>query len=330
VAAAVAAVADLKAKREAKWRKEAKNQAEKRRGVVLFGDSVTQKDNTLSWVSGQPQAGQTHQILYNKRAVRGMNQYNDVIMHVGFDGWTNNLKEVSMYPLPRDDALRRESWELEHGPGDWWTCKVDVPSTAVMCDFVFSGGGNLFDNNQGQDYHTSVSGGLSLDELEEGIYQKVKASHEKKSAEDDERCYRSNLARALRRMAGISKTLDDNDDDMRMKRVATFLTVDPPNPKPGHPLVVRYDPSHTPLKGHSPVFLYGGWNRNTHKEKVREEMVREGDGWYSATLNVPQDACMLDFQVINRQGRDSNGNHGVKDDNHKRGYHVPIFNKNKR
>jgi hypothetical protein len=106
-----------------------------------------------------------------------------------------------------------------------------------MCDFVFSGGGNLFDNNQGQDYHTSVSGGLSLDELEEGIYQKVKASHEKKSAEDDERCYRSNLARALRRLAGISKTLDDNDDDMRMKRVAKFLTVDPPNPKPGHPLV---------------------------------------------------------------------------------------------
>jgi hypothetical protein len=94
--------------------------------------------------------------------------------------------------------------------------------------------------------------------------------------------------------------------------------------------VVRYDPSHTPLKGHSPIFLYGGWNRNTHKEKVREEMVREGDGWYSATLNVPQDACMLDFQIINRQGRDSNGNHGVKDDNHKRGYHVPIFNKNKR
>ena len=46
--------------------------------------------------------------------------------------------------------------------------------------------------------HLQVAGGLSINELEEGIYAKLKEGNAEKDRELDEQCYRSTVARQLR------------------------------------------------------------------------------------------------------------------------------------
>ncbi len=42
-------------------------------------------------------------------------------------------------------------------PGDWWSCKVDVLTTAAVLDFVFTNSDkSMWDNNGMQDFHTAV------------------------------------------------------------------------------------------------------------------------------------------------------------------------------
>ena len=65
-----------------------------------------------------------------------------------------------------------------------------------------------------------------------------------------------------------------------------------------------YNPSHTPLKHDNQIYICGGWNRGCHSETVQLEMAKQDDGWYWLTLPVPSDAYMLDFDIMNRQGRD--------------------------
>eukprot|EP00959_Pyramimonas_sp_CCMP1952_P458064 9476014-Pyramimonas_sp.AAC.3 len=69
-------------------------------------------------------------------------------------------------------------------------------------------------------------------------------------------------------------------------------------------VTVLYNPEHTPLKNDNQIYVCGGWNRLRHVETVRLEMARQDDGWYALTLRVPSDAYMLDFDIMNRQGRD--------------------------
>eukprot|EP00959_Pyramimonas_sp_CCMP1952_P458063 9476014-Pyramimonas_sp.AAC.2 len=383
-------VETLRVQRDERYRTTAKQQANARTGAVLATHSTNSIDNCISWIGGGITAGETHQIVYNKKfmqlarslenlprsisdlrppaenhqidPLQGMNQYVELIMHVGFDGWTNNNTEVPMYPLPKDDpdeesvqrnailhkvradegrwgvvwrVCSRHRWHntalvvgararprglVDLHPGHPTHCSHvrlcvfwrreplrqqpwgRLPHTGAICSGVASHSvkNRVTFNLQVKtlspvsdslhhplmsvshvsqscqsvtplphcplNFPPQVSGGLSINELEEGIYKKLVEGNVQKDRERDEQCYRSTFTRQLRMLVspnilptmmppgecsiadpiimyhephvdhllGLGNNKNDEEVlDGRLKRVAKFLRVEPSKPKAG-------------------------------------------------------------------------------------------------
>ena len=74
--------------------------------------------------------------------------------HVGFNAWATVLSP--------DVAMTRSA-------SGTWSCTVSVPSTATQLDVVFNDGASTWDNNGGQDWHFSVTGGATVTWKMDGV-----------------------------------------------------------------------------------------------------------------------------------------------------------------
>jgi hypothetical protein len=92
-----------------------------------------------------PQAGQNVTITYDATG-RALESSSQVLLHYGFNGWN---------PVISPDAPM--TWNATDSV---WEVTVPVQSTATVLDFVFTDGAGAWDNNNGQDWHYTVEGGV--------------------------------------------------------------------------------------------------------------------------------------------------------------------------
>ncbi len=113
---------------------------------VFVGDgSGSTPDDDVVEISPDPaQAGQDVTITYNP-AGRILASSSPVYIHHGFNGWTPTIEP--------DPAM---TWNAVDSV---WQITLPVQSSATVIDMVFNDGAGTWDNNDGQDWHFSVSGG---------------------------------------------------------------------------------------------------------------------------------------------------------------------------
>jgi hypothetical protein len=92
------------------------------------------------------QANASVTIAYNASG-RNLASATGVKAHVGFNAWASVVSP--------DAAMTK-------GADGLWRCSLSVPSTATQLDVVFNDGASTWDNNGGQDWHFSVTGGASI------------------------------------------------------------------------------------------------------------------------------------------------------------------------
>jgi len=99
-----------------------------------------------------PIAGQSVTITYDP-AGRPLAGAGTVKLHYGFNTWSPTISP--------DPAMTLDSGK--------WTITVPVASNATQLDVVFNNGGSTWDNNGGQDWHFSVTGGVNNQWTMDGV-----------------------------------------------------------------------------------------------------------------------------------------------------------------
>ena len=78
------------------------------------------------WLGGGPRHGDSA-IVYNRRNPNGLGDGGQLFMHLGYNGWQGDPRQVGMRPLSHDHPSRAEYWLNDQG-GDWWIAEpVFVP-----------------------------------------------------------------------------------------------------------------------------------------------------------------------------------------------------------
>ena len=284
------------------------------------------------WLGGGARHGDSA-IIYNRRNPNGLGDGGQCFMHMGYNGWQGDPRQVAMRPLQHDHPVRTELWLNDKG-GDWWIAEpVYVHPEASVLDFVFSDGEGEYDNFGGKDYHSPVGTehGDPAPEIDhvgereaqlEAEFGHLDAQFAEKAAKRAERQFVS-------RQSFDAKIVED-------VAVAKVVTL-PPNPVAGQEIEIFYrhspqdmDDLDAPLRGASDVFVQGGWNRWTHGEQfgpTRMSPAQSPPGGEGAApalvarVTAPPDAHCLDF-VFTDDARSMSGRYDSKNG---LDYHAPIF-----
>ncbi len=104
------------------------------------GDAVT-------WYPAEPEAGGTLTIGYDVIAGALPDETNPVYIHIGHSGWQDIISPDPVMTYNPDSS--------------WWEYTYAIPGWATSVNFVFNDGAGTWDNNNGQDWWVTVTGGSS-------------------------------------------------------------------------------------------------------------------------------------------------------------------------
>ncbi len=287
-------------------------------------------DEVYHWLGTNPKPGD-NAIIYNRRNKKhGFGDGGQCIMHMGYNGWQGQPRQVGMQPLAHDHPARVEYW-LDSGGGDWWIADpIYIHPEAKVLDFVFSNGEGTYDNAGGRDYHAPV--GLedgTLPPEEDHVAKREAILEEEQGPLDATAAHRAGQ-RAERKFLARSSFAPRPPEDPATAKVVTVPAV----PVAGQPVDVFYrldrsDPK-CPLRTND-VFIQGSWNRWTHPDGFGPTQMFPADPSilpggpnakpaYTAKIFVPKNAHVMDFYFKDTQ---ANGQ-GNYDSKYGLDYHVNI------
>ena len=287
-------------------------------------------DEVYHWLGTNPKPGD-NAIIYNRRNKKhGFGDGGQCIMHMGYNGWQGQPRQVGMQPLAHDHPARVEYW-LDSGGGDWWIADpIYIHPEAKVLDFVFSNGEGQYDNAGGRDYHAPV--GLedgTLPPEEDHVAKREALLEEEQGPLDATAAHRAGQ-RAERKFLARSSFAPRPPEDPATAKVVTVPAI----PVAGKPVDVFYrldrsDPK-CPLRTND-VFIQGSWNRWTHSDGFGPTQMFPADPSmlpggpnakpaYTAKIFVPKNAHVMDFYFKDTQ---ANGQ-GNYDSKYGLDYHVNI------
>ncbi|CAL4997198.1 unnamed protein product [Urochloa decumbens] len=248
--------------------------------------------------------------LHYNRHSRPLVHSNEIWVHGGYNNWIDGLS-FSERLVHHDDK-----------DGDWWYTDVTLPQRAYVLDCVFadgpSGNARNYDNNGRRDFHAIVPNNIMTDEKywveeEQKIYTRLQ--HERREREEAIRIKAERRAKMKAEM---------KEKTMRMFLVSQkhIVYTEPLEIHAGTTVDVLYNPSNTVLKGKPEVWLRCSFNRWMHPGGVLppQKMVKAEHGSHlKATVNVPQDAYIMDFVFSESEEG------GIFDNRNGLDYHIPVF-----
>ena len=317
------------AARKEKLLQEARIVVAERRGTTA--DTVLPRENArpgvFAWVVA-PESGCTAVMLYNKRA-GPLKDAGSVLLHVGYDGWW--MKDKRVLPMRQlTDAAEVKKYAAtikansSSGGGggeddeEWWCVEVPVWNTAATLDFAFTNDARtVWDNAQGNDFHSVVKKAPSGEKLVQLVHQALNAASVEEAVRGEALAHQRVVQRA-----NIKALASRQRRDMQRK----FLYTEPIAPVAGQKVTVYYNPDRTVLRGRPDVFVRGSFNRWTHKQSFgpikMEPAVPEagGMGFLAAQVEIPSDAHFVD--LVFQDSPDTHG--GFLDNNRGVDYHLPV------
>jgi len=115
---------------------------------VWVGQNATNPSDRVVLTPETPVAGQPVTIAYDP-AGGPLSTTGPIFLHYGFNDWSTVIA-----PDPAmTDANADGIWEIT----------VNIPASATQLDMVFNNGANVWDNNNGADWHFAVDGGDPVD-----------------------------------------------------------------------------------------------------------------------------------------------------------------------
>jgi hypothetical protein len=103
------------------------------------------QDSAVNWWPQEPEASQSVTISYDLTLGTLDPTTDPVYIHIGDSGWNNVISPDPQMIFNPDSS--------------YWQYTYTIPGAASSVDFVFNDGGSNWDNNNGQDWHISVTGG---------------------------------------------------------------------------------------------------------------------------------------------------------------------------
>ncbi|KAL8214719.1 hypothetical protein R6Q57_004168 [Mikania cordata] len=291
-------------------RMQAKNEAERRRGILEEHlQKAVKSDDNVWYIEPSEFKGEDKVRLYYNKSVGPLANAKDVWVHGGYNNWRDGLSII--------EKLEK----FEGKVGNWWYADVVVPYRSLVLDWVFADGppqrATLYDNNNRKDFHAIVPISIPQDlfwaEEESEIYKKLQA--ERRIREEEIRAKAEKTARMKA--------------EMKERTVKTFLLsqknivyTDPLDVRAGALVTVFYNPANTVLNGKPEVWLRCSFNRWTHRMGLLppQKMLPAYNGTHVKTaVKVPLDAYVMDFVFSEKETDD-----GVFDNKNGMDYHLPV------
>ena len=289
-------------------------------------------DEVYHWLGTNPRPGDNG-IIYNRRNKKsGFGDGGQCLMHMGYNGWQGEPRQVGMQPLAHDHPARVEYW-LDSGGGDWWIADpVYIHPDARVLDFVFSNGEGQYDNAGGRDYHAAVGADDgTLPPEEDNVGKREELLEQEQGPLDATAAHRAGQ-RAERKFLARSSFAPRPPEDPATAKVVTVPAV----PVAGQPVDVFYRLDRTdpkcPLRTND-VFIQGSWNRWTHKDTFGPTQMFPADPAtlpgganakpaYTAKIFAPKNAHVMDFYFKDTQNQGQG--QGNYDSKYGLDYHVNI------
>jgi len=320
-AASLARIA-FRQRREAEVRAEAAaTVSERRRPEVNALQAADRAQGVFAWTT-PPIAGKKAFLAFNKHK-SPLEHSNTVRVHVGYDGWWNQVKQVyDMALMPTNEVIHGGLMgprAAHDHTQQWYGCLVDVPHSAAVLDFVFSDRDQrTWDNNNMKDFHTRIQGALTNEELTDILATALR----KESAERDQEGEDRAAKRAQRKAAVKGEALKK-----RRSAINTFLYTVPYMPAAGQKVEVYYNPDHTPLRGRPNIYMRAGWNRWSLAQGFQAAAPMSPTlspklGFWRGELTVPEDAWGMDLMFIDTNNPQQAT--GFFDNNGGLDYHFPV------
>ena len=267
----------------------------------VFDNAFESVRNVYACVS-RPLAGSKVIILYNRKQLlpndnSSLEEVKSMFAMIGYNGWSlQHAIKVDLQPLKNDHSpLANHDQEN----CDWWKFELDVPSEALVIDFVVGDSKGNFDNNNGKDYHIETA--AETDEIVEDNSReaqidreyKLLAEKRREKNEEDLMFVRKCAENAVRAKAALlaKKAISSIRGEFRVH-------TDPLRPKAGEKVTIRYRPDGGPLTFARAIYVDINFNRvKSHPGKMEKVDMRAGinGGVLETTIDVPLDAHVVDF-----------------------------------
>ncbi|KAK3242687.1 hypothetical protein CYMTET_47632 [Cymbomonas tetramitiformis] len=324
---AEAELVELRATMYDTWVTEEREHAERKvdelqtalRGSI--GMAASAKDGVFFVVPAMPSPGEAATLYYStsNTALNGR----EVKMHLGTNSWMTPSGEAGAFLESEMEPVAAEDMPVGslvggNVGGDWKSLGFTVPEEAMVLNFVCSDGAHVWDNNDSNDYHITVSGGeerlqAGREPLLEDLFKKLLSGRE---TEEREKC----LANAKRNFMKM-KAKAESMRVLRRRQEHVLYTV-PEQIVAGQPVTIHYNPCNTCLSGSPEVYILGGWNRWHHDEPIAHTKMEYSDkdsSHMEVTIDVPSDVCLMDLVFCNGLGEGA-----TYDNKNKLDYHLPV------
>ncbi|WVZ94660.1 hypothetical protein U9M48_040526, partial [Paspalum notatum var. saurae] len=247
--------------------------------------------------------------LYYNRDSRPLVHSAEIWMHGGYNNWIDGLSFAER--LVHHDGK----------DGDWWYADVVLPERTFVLDWVFADGppGNarVYDNNNRHDFHAILPNNMTEEEYwveeEQRIYSRIEQERREKEQK---------IRRKAERIAKMKSEMKEKTMRMFLVSQKHIVYTEPLEIHAGTTVDVLYNPSNTVLKGKPEVWFRCSFNRWMHPGGVLppQKMVKQGNGSHlKASVNIPQDAYMMDFVFSESEEG------GIYDNRNGLDYHIPVF-----
>jgi starch synthase len=270
--------------------------------IKKFDNASENVRNVYTCVS-RPLAGTRVTIFYNRKQLinsAGSNgQEKTLFAMIGYNGWSlQHALKVDLQPIQNFHA-QPQNHDVEKC--EWWELAIDVPSEAMVIDFVIGDSKGKFDNNNGKDYHIETATesddvNVTVDDSREAqIDRELETLLDKRKEKNLEQLAfaRVHAENAVRTKASLlaKKAISSIKGENR-------VYTDPLRPKAGDKVTIRYRPEGGPLTFARAIYCTVNFNRiQNHPDRQVNVDMRGGinGGTLEATINVPLDAHVVDF-----------------------------------
>ncbi|GAB2259734.1 hypothetical protein Droror1_Dr00010589 [Drosera rotundifolia] len=221
--------------------------------------------------------------------------------------------------------------------GDWWSCQIRVPEQAFVIDFVFFNGKNVYDNNDGKDFHIALEGSMDPSAFEDFLLEEKQQELErlaKEQAERDRKAEEQRRIEAEKAAWEADRAQARADVDKQRKNLQEMIKKAPTSVSNvwyfepsefdcGDSVKLFYNQNSGPLGRSDEIWIHGGHNGWQEGLSIVARFVKssraDGDWWY-AEVTVPDRACVLDWVFTNGPPQKAS----VYDNNKRQDFHAAV------
>jgi len=274
-----------------------------------------------------PVAGEKCRLYFNRQQSESLRERPRVQVHYAFNRWELNPKDGGWVDLVPSGIPFYEG-------GDWWSTEFQVPEDAFEMNFVFDDGEGAFENNAMNDFMYAISGGITAEDWEEQAAARAAAEDAARRKAEEEARIAAEKAEKERKLAADLEAAQNIVNELSWKRdefqagglsslthgegpdAIKVWSTEPKVLTAGSSAVLRYNSKAGPLHwvewaaGMAPILKMGHnfWqNAKDYKMKKVAGVEKEGECWWEASINVPEDAAAINF-VFNHEDMYDNNN----------------------